>query len=95
MNNDPMAGPIQGLIPGIPQPPSFANQRINDHDRIQYDAENPFRVKKDKGQKKEKKQKMRIRKNIKKEKKNKRKGRRKGGIKEIREETHEEGKKEG
>ena len=33
MNIDPMAGPVQGLIPGVPQPPSFENQRINDHDR--------------------------------------------------------------
>jgi hypothetical protein len=47
MNNDPMAGPIQGLIPGIPAPPSFANQRINDHDRIPFTAENPFKVRKD------------------------------------------------
>ena len=51
MNNDPMAGPVQGLIPGVPQPPSFANQRVNDHDRIVYNEENPFKIKRDKSQK--------------------------------------------
>ena len=49
-NNNPMAGPVQGLITGgmIPQPASFANQRINNHDRIEFTANSPFRVKKDK-----------------------------------------------
>jgi hypothetical protein len=33
MNADPMAGPVQGLITGVPVPASFADQRINNHDR--------------------------------------------------------------
>lgn len=46
-----MSGPIQGIIQGVPQPASFSNQRINDHDRIEYSAGHPFRLKKEKGQK--------------------------------------------
>ena len=42
------------MIPGIPQPPSFQNQRINDNDRIQYNEENPFVVIKDKNIKSQK-----------------------------------------
>lgn len=33
MNADPMAGPVQGLITGVPTPASFEDQRINNHDR--------------------------------------------------------------
>jgi hypothetical protein len=33
MNVDPMAGPVQGIITGVPTPASFANQRVNDNDR--------------------------------------------------------------
>ena len=35
----------------IPTPLSFANQRINNHDRITYTPNSPFRVKKDKNSK--------------------------------------------
>ena len=66
MNIDPMAGPVYGLISGVPQPASFENQRINDNDRwdLQLCTEPvpynnvpgtpgtcPFKVKKEKGQK--------------------------------------------
>jgi hypothetical protein len=33
---------------GMPVPISFSNQRINTHDRIEYNAQNPFKIKKDK-----------------------------------------------
>ena len=50
---NPLAGPVQGLITAgmIPTPLSFSNQRINNHDRIQYSPGSPFRIKKDKGNK--------------------------------------------
>lgn len=32
----------------MPVPISFSNQRINNHDRIEYNAQNPFKIKKDK-----------------------------------------------
>lgn len=35
----------------IPTPASFANQRINNNDRIQYTPGSPFRIKKDKANK--------------------------------------------
>jgi len=34
MNVDPMSGPVQGIITGVPTPASFANQRVNDNDRL-------------------------------------------------------------
>lgn len=39
----------QQSIPGIPMTLNLNQQRLNNHDRIQYSSANPFKIKKDKG----------------------------------------------